>query len=192
MPLHIGVLAIQGGFHKHVEMLESLGVDAFEVRTQEEIERCDGLIIPGGESTTIAKLLISFSLAQPIIERVKQGMPVFGTCAGMILLSSKIEGYKNQYSFGLMHTTVERNAYGRQIESFETTIPFQDHMVEAVFIRAPRIQQLGKDAEVLMEYEGDPVCIREGHMLAASFHPELSGDTTLHRYFIEMVEKAIK
>lgn len=148
------------------------------------------MVIPGGESTTMGKLLVGEELLLPVREKIQLGMPVFGTCAGMILLAKELVNC-NQPLIGLMDVIVERNAYGRQIESFETTISssyFPATPLKAVFIRAPRIREIGDNVEVLAEFEKTPVLIRQGHMLAASFHPELTDDTRIHEYFLSIVE----
>lgn len=188
----IGVLALQGDFTRHIEVLKHLGVQAVPVRTPEEIERIDGLVIPGGESTTIGRLMDRFGVDTAIIRRVRDGMPVFGTCAGMILLSSEVEG-SNQPVLRLINMTVRRNAFGRQIDSFETDLHVADvgdTPVRAVFIRAPIVTDVKNDVRVLAALEdGRAVLVREGSCLAAAFHPELTTDNRIHNYFISMVEE---
>lgn len=184
-----GILAMQGAFHKHMLMMESLGFNSLEVRTRDDILSVDGLIIPGGESTVMIKLLIKNELMDTLKHRILDGMPVFGTCAGAILLSRTIEGM-DQPSLGVMDITVERNAYGRQKESFEAHIdvngitggPFP-----GVFIRAPKITSAGSGVEVLAEYESVPVLVKQKNMLASSFHPELTGDRRIHELFASMM-----
>lgn len=189
----VGVLALQGDFREHVAMLESIDSDTIEVRTPEDLERCDGLVIPGGESTTIGRLATRYGLIEPIRQRCADGMPVFGTCAGMIFLASATtEGFQPQ--LGVLDAAVERNAFGRQVDSFEADLDvsgFNDPM-HAVFIRAPWIDKVGADVEVLasvVEPGGDehPVLVRQGRILASSFHPELTGDTRLHQMLVDSI-----
>lgn len=186
----IGVLALQGAFAAHLDVLRRLGVEAIEVRLPVDIDECDALIMPGGESTTMSKLLESSALFDPIAKRIADGMPVFGTCAGMILLAREVaDGRHDQRSFGAIDIAVQRNAYGRQIDSFETDIAFvgDAEPFHAVFIRAPRITRCGGGVDVLAEYDGDAVLVRSNAVMAASFHPELSGDFRIHRMFLDMV-----
>ncbi len=170
-------------------MLRSLGVDAEPVRTFEEIRVRQGLIIPGGESTTIGKLLELRGLFDPLRELIASGLPVLGTCAGLILLAKHAVG-RDQKLMGVLDIDVARNAYGRQTESFETVFPFDGNGspadIPAVFIRAPRIVRTGPSVRVLASYEGQPVCVRQDHVLAATFHPELTGETAVHRYFLSL------
>lgn len=183
---------MQGAFHKHGQVMESLGAETTEVRTKDELMSVDCLIIPGGESTVMWKLLVKNSLMETLRNRILEGMPVFGTCAGMILLSRMIEGM-NQPSLGVMDITVERNAYGRQLESFETQLDVSvigGSPFPAVFIRAPKIISTGKDVEVLAELDSSPVLVRQKNMLAASFHPELTGDRRIHELFAAMVRQS--
>lgn len=191
--LKIGVLALQGDFAKHIESLERLGVRATPVRLPEEIERLDGLIIPGGESTTVGKLMSRFGVNKSIIKRIEEGMPIFGTCTGMILLAREIEG-SDQPRLGLMDITVRRNAFGRQIDSFETYLDIPDiggEPVHAIFIRAPFTTSIGNNVKVLAKVDDERIVfIREGNCLAAAFHPELTDDTRVHRYFLDMVAAA--
>mgnify|MGYP003808242393 CR=1 FL=1 len=185
-----GVLAMQGAFHKHKLVMESLGAETLEVRTNDELLSVDCLIIPGGESTVMGKLLVKNNLMKTLRARILDGMPVFGTCAGMILMSRVIEGM-DQPSLEVMDITVERNAYGRQLESFETELevsaiaggPFP-----GIFIRAPKIVSTGNGVEVLAELDSVPVLVRQKNMLAASFHPELTGDRRIHEFFASMVK----
>lgn len=186
----IGVLALQGDVREHVATLERLGAEAFGVRRQRELELCDGLVIPGGESTTIAKLARIFELLEPLRERIADGMPTFGTCAGMILLADRIvDGAVGQETIGGLDITVRRNAFGRQVDSFEEDLPFTglDEGVHAVFIRAPWVEQVGEGVEVLASAAGHPVAVRQGHLLATSFHPEVGGDSRVHGVFVDMV-----
>jgi len=182
-------LALQGGFDPHLRAFKALGVDAAPVRTLAEIQARDGLVIPGGESTTIGKLLVLHGLLEPLRTLFSAGFPVFGTCAGLILLSKKAVG-KDQPLLEVLDVDVARNAYGRQTESFETTLPFDDgHRtleVPAVFIRAPQIVRVGAGVSTLATYEGMPVCVRQGVLLASSFHPELTGSPILHDYFLSL------
>jgi 5'-phosphate synthase pdxT subunit len=184
----IGLLALQGDYLKHGERFSKIGVSVVKVRKPSEVDHVDGLVFPGGESTTIGKLLVKSGLDKAISEKINAGMPVFATCAGLILLAKKIIGF-DQFHLGLLDVDVERNAYGRQIESFETDFrsdTFGDPPIRGVFIRAPRIVRLGKGIEVLAEYEDVPVLIRQDNILAGSFHPELTDDLRIQRYFLSM------
>ncbi|MEN6370388.1 MAG: pyridoxal 5'-phosphate synthase glutaminase subunit PdxT [Armatimonadota bacterium] len=191
--MKIGVLALQGDFAKHIESLERLGVHASSVRTPEEIDKLDGLIIPGGESTTVGKLMARFGVDKAIVKRASEGMCVFGTCTGMILLARNIEG-SEQPRLGLMDITVRRNAFGRQVDSFETdlNIPTVDkEPIRAIFIRAPFATSAGSSVKVLAKVDDQRIVfMREGNCLAAAFHPELTDDTRVHRYFLDMVASA--
>jgi 5'-phosphate synthase pdxT subunit len=182
-----GVLALQGDFREHARVLADIGASPIEVRSVEQLAEVDCLVIPGGESTTIAKLARADGLVEPVRERAAAGMPIFGTCAGMIVLAERVEG--GEPLFGLFDITVRRNAYGRQVESFETDLDVDgiDHPVRGVFIRAPWVQDLGPDVRVLAEYEGHPVVLEQGNLLVASFHPELVGETALHEYLLRKV-----
>jgi pyridoxal 5'-phosphate synthase pdxT subunit len=195
----IGVLALQGDVREHLAALRSVGAEAMPVRRQSELDAVDGLVIPGGESTTIVKLAHSFELFEPLHKRIAEGMPTFGSCAGMILLADRIrDGVPGQDSFGGIDMTVRRNAFGRQVESFEEPVPVEGIAggpVTAVFIRAPWVEEVGPDARVLARVETGPaagriVGIRQQHLLATSFHPELTGDARVHGYFLEMVQSA--
>lgn len=187
----VGVLCLQGGYDSHLRMLQRLKVKSLRVLVPEDLEKVDGLIIPGGESTTIGKLLVFHNLLEPLRKKIEAGFPVFGTCAGMILLSSGVEG-PEQILIGGMDYRVKRNAYGRQIESFDAKVPVDTlhpgKLVQGIFIRAPQISTLGPRVQVLAQFEDLPVLVRQGKLLAASFHPELTEDTTVHRYFLTMVE----
>ncbi len=187
----VGVLALQGDFREHISMLESIGVRTLEVRTPEELTSVAALVIPGGESTTIGKLAQRYGLIEPIRERSRDGMPMLGTCAGMIFLAQSIvTGHQPQ--LGVLDAVVERNAFGRQVDSFEADLDvegFRDPM-RAVFIRAPWIEKVGSSVEVLatvVDPEGarHPVLVRQGRILASSFHPELTGDTRLHQMLVD-------
>lgn len=186
----IGVFALQGDVREHLQTLTALGADAFAVRRPSELARCDGLVLPGGESTTMAKLARTFELLDPLRERISGGMPTFGTCAGMILLADRIEGgTADQETIGGLDVTVRRNAFGRQVDSFEADLPFAGlaDPVHAVFIRAPWVEATGAGVEVLAEAQGHPVAVRQGHLMATSFHPEVDGDGRVHRVFLDLV-----
>jgi len=187
--MKIGVLALQGAFREHIEALRGLGVDAVEVRLPEQIEGLDGLIIPGGESTTIGKLAVKYGVAEAIRRYVEAGNPVYGTCAGMIMLSKDVG--MDQPLFGLMDIKVERNAFGRQLDSFETDLDIPalgDKPFHGVFIRAPKIEEVGGGVEVLARLDdGTPVAAREGEMIVTAFHPELTDDLRFHRYFLSVI-----
>jgi 5'-phosphate synthase pdxT subunit len=188
----IGVFALQGDVREHLATLTALGADAFAVRRPEELARCDGLVLPGGESTTMAKLAHTFELLEPLRERVGSGMPTFGTCAGMILLADRIvDGVVGQETIGGIDMTVRRNAFGRQVDSFEADLDLKglDQPVHAVFIRAPWVEEVGSDVEVLAEAEGHPVAVRQGHLMATSFHPEVADDGRIHRLFLDLVRQ---
>jgi len=195
--INIGVLGLQGDFQKHLETLGRIdNVDAKVVRTPDEIKQCDGLIIPGGESTTVGKLMVRYGVDEAIRKRVAQGMAVFGTCTGMILLAKEIDG-SDQHRLGLMDIAVRRNAFGRQVDSFETNLLIPQisstHPVRAIFIRAPYITQIKDNVEVLAKLEtGEIIMVRQGNCLAAAFHPELTDDIRVHAFFVKMVKSAIR
>jgi 5'-phosphate synthase pdxT subunit len=179
-----GVLALQGDFREHAAMFAEAGATPVLVRTPEELATVDCLAIPGGESTTISKLARRFELVEPIRERAATGMPVFGTCAGMIVMATQVEG--GEPLLGLMDIRVTRNAYGRQVDSFETDVDVSGvGPVRAVFIRAPQVARIGAGVEVLAQHAGVPVLVRQGRLLAAAFHPEIAGDPRLHRVVLE-------
>ncbi len=186
--MKIGILALQGAFIEHAQMLKSLGVESFEIRQKRDIERdYDGLIIPGGESTVIGKLLHQLELFEPLRGEIENGMPVFGTCAGLIMLAEKISNDDNVY-FGTMDMTVRRNAYGRQLGSFFTEQELGScGRVPMTFIRAPYIEEVHGRAEALASVDGRIVAARQGNQLATAFHPELNNDTRVHEYFINIV-----
>lgn len=188
--MQVGVLALQGAFREHIYSLEALGVRAAAIRLPEQLAECDGLIIPGGESTAISKLMVTYGFYEPIAERYGQGMAVWGTCAGAILIAQRIvEGLGDQRALELMDIEVRRNAYGRQVDSFEVDLDIT-HIGEpyrGVFIRAPWIESVGTGVEVLARHEGHICAAREGRLLATTFHPELTGDPRLHRYFTQSV-----
>jgi 5'-phosphate synthase pdxT subunit len=189
----IGVLALQGAFAAHLDLLSSLDVVGRPVRLPSDLEGLDGLILPGGESTTMSNLLRSYDLLGPLNEFISAGHPVFGTCAGMILLSDRIlDGRADQIALKSIDIVVRRNGYGRQVDSFETDIDVDgfDSAFHAVFIRAPRIEEVGPDVDVLARHEGVPVLVRQGTVMAASFHPELTNDDRIHRLFADMVRDA--
>jgi len=189
----VGVLALQGAFREHIYALEALDVGAVAVRLPDQLGECAGLIIPGGESTAISKLMESYGFYEPILSRQAQGMAIWGTCAGAILIAATVvDGVFDQRSLALMDATVRRNAYGRQVDSFEADIDFA-HIGEAyrgVFIRAPWIESVGEGVEVLAKHDGHIVAARQGSLLATTFHPELTGDPRIHRYFVERVVRA--
>jgi pyridoxal 5'-phosphate synthase pdxT subunit len=194
-PATIGVLALQGAFSAHQRVLQQLGADTAQVRTPADLAAVDALIIPGGESTTMSRLLSTAGLFEPIAERLRDGMPVFGTCAGMILLATDIlDGRTDQRSFATIDLSVRRNGYGRQVDSFERDIevdaPSFDDPFHAVFIRAPKVERVGEGAQVLSSLDGTPVLVRQGPVLVASFHPELTDDHRLHAVFLGMVHTA--
>ena len=187
--MKIGVLAVQGDVVEHRVMLRGLGVDEVEVRVPEDLAGVDGLILPGGESTTIGKLMVRYGLDRAIPAQVERGMAVYGTCAGMILMARRAEGGEPPL-LRLMDIAVIRNAYGRQVDSFEAdlTVPvLGSPPLRAVFIRAPVIEDTGRNVEVLASLDGRPVLAREGRLLVSSFHPELAPDDRVHRYFLEVI-----
>lgn len=189
--MKIGVLALQGAFREHRMVLEKLGVEVVEVRKKEHLSDLAGLVIPGGESTTIGKLMVDFGLLTAIQERFQRGMAVFGTCAGLILLATDIAG-SDQPRLGLMEMTVKRNAYGRQVDSFEVDLPVAElgeRPIRAVFIRAPYIEKTGNGVEVMATFQDKIVLARQGKALAAAFHPELTEDYRLHQYFVDLCKK---
>jgi pyridoxal 5'-phosphate synthase pdxT subunit len=180
-----GVLALQGDFREHARVLDAAGATPVEVRNPADLDEVACLVIPGGESTTIGKLARAYDLVAPVRERAGAGMPVLGTCAGMIVLAQRVLG--GDPLFALMDIGVERNAYGRQIESFEDDVSVDgiDHPVRGVFIRAPRLTDMGPSVRVLAEHEGSPVVLEQDNLLVSSFHPELVGEAGLHRYLFE-------
>ncbi len=178
----IGVLALQGGFEAHVKALARLDIAAREVRTPSDLHDLDALIIPGGESTTIGLGVEREGLAEPLIEFARSGKPVLGTCAGMIML--------DRDHLGVLDIGVRRNAFGRQLASFETDLSLRGQTLHAIFIRAPWVEDVGEDVEVLAEVDGHPVAVQQGNILAVAFHPELSADLTLHRWLVDRVQAA--
>ena len=181
-----GVLALQGDFREHAAVLAGCGATPLEVRTPADLAEVACLVIPGGESTTIGRLARVHGLVEPIRERVAHGMPVLGTCAGMIAMAERV--IDGEPLLSLMDVTVRRNAYGRQVDSFETEVTVEgiDHPVRGVFIRAPWIEDVGPEVRVLSAHEGRPVVVQQGSLLAASFHPELVDETALHEYFLSL------
>lgn len=189
--MKIGVLALQGAVAEHIRSLESAGAEAVAVKRVEQLEELQGLVIPGGESTTIGKLMRNYGFMEAIKDFSAQGKPLFGTCAGLIVLADEIEGQEDAH-LRLMDMTVARNAFGRQQESFETDLDVKgiDEPVRAVFIRAPLIKKVGAGVDVLSTYRDEIVTARQGHLLAVSYHPELTDDYRLHAYFVDMVKEA--
>jgi 5'-phosphate synthase pdxT subunit len=182
-----GVLALQGDVREHAAAFAEAGATPVEVRTPEDLAGVDCLAIPGGESTTISKLARSAGLVEPIVQRANSGMPIFGTCAGMIVMARRVDGLDPL--LGLVDITVRRNAYGRQVDSFEADLVVDgvDHPVRGVFIRAPVVDDVGEGVRVLCEHEGRPVVLEQGKLVVASFHPELVGETRLHAYLLGKV-----
>jgi 5'-phosphate synthase pdxT subunit len=194
----IGVFALQGDVREHLHALAGLGVEALPVRRPAELERCDGLVIPGGESTTMYKLARTFDLFEPLQKRIRGGMPAFGTCAGMIMLADRVtDGTADQETLGGLDITVRRNAFGRQVDSFEGSLEFAGlaDPVHAVFIRAPWVEEVGPNVEVLARVGSGPaagriVAVRQGPLMATSFHPEVGDDVRIHRLFVDLVSKS--
>lgn len=191
--MRIGVLALQGDFARHRQALERCGADVVEIRKPEHLDEVDGLVIPGGESTTLLRLMDEWHFVPALEKFHAAGRPIFGTCAGLILIAKDVSNPR-QFSFGFIDAAVERNAYGRQRESFEaqglSTLNGESRPLEMVFIRAPRITKVGPSVEVLARHDGRPVLAREHQVLVGTFHPELTNDDTVHRYFCRMVEQA--
>ncbi|REJ12384.1 MAG: pyridoxal 5'-phosphate synthase glutaminase subunit PdxT [Thermobacillus sp.] len=189
--MKIGVLALQGAVAEHIRSLQQAGAEAVAVKRVEQLSELHGLVIPGGESTTIGKLMRKYGFIEAIRQFAADGKPIFGTCAGLIVLAQRIDGGEEAH-LGLMDMTVVRNAFGRQRESFETDLEVAglDRPLRAVFIRAPLIKEVGPDVEVLSVYKGEIVAARQNRLLACSFHPELTDDSALHAYFVAMAEEA--
>lgn len=192
--MKVGVLALQGAFREHAEAFRSCGCDCLEVRSPGDVKAVDALALPGGESTTIGKLLVDYHLMDLVRQRIQNGLPVFATCAGAIVLAREIVD-SDQPRLGLMDIKVQRNAYGRQVDSFETSLAVPclgDEPFPAVFIRAPLIDSVGPGVEVLARYKNGVVLARQDNILIGTFHPELTEDLRLHRYFLNLVNKAIE
>lgn len=191
----VGVLALQGDVREHLAALTAAGAEARPVRRPEELAEADGLVIPGGESTTISKLATAFGLLEPLRERVRSGMPAYGSCAGMIMLADKIlDPRAGQETIGGIDMIVRRNAFGRQNESFEAAVEVagvEGGPVEGVFIRAPWVESTGAEVEELAVVDGRAVAVRQGRLLATAFHPELTGDHRVHRLFVDMVRTSV-
>ena len=189
--MRVGVFALQGDVREHLQLLTSLGVESIEVRNAEQLASCDGLIIPGGESTTISKLIDIFGLRDDLLAYIAQGKPVYGTCAGMIMLATEVlDEASGQQSLKAMDISVRRNAFGSQLDSFEASVEFAASPVEVAFIRAPIVERVGENVQVLSKLStGAIVAVREGNLLATSFHPELTGDSAIHEYFLGMISK---
>ena len=191
--MKVGVLALQGDVREHIDSLLTCEVEAVPVRRASEIESIDALVLPGGESTTITQLAEVFGIFDLIKNKINNGMPVYGSCAGMILLADQIlDAKQGQKSFGGLDITVRRNAFGRQVDSFESDIAFDDgsdQLIRAVFIRAPWVERVSDTVQVLASIDSHPVAVRAKTALATSFHPEITGDNRIHRYFIEQVAR---
>ncbi len=193
--MNIGVLALQGDFREHIKSAQECGHSAVEVRRISELNQVDALILPGGESTAIALLAKNYDLIDPIRTRIKAGMPTYGSCAGMILLADRIvDGVQGQITFGGLDMTVRRNAFGRQVDSFESDLNFAETSLHAIFIRAPWVEEIGPHVEVISSVttpdgQSHPVAVRQNHLMATSFHPELTHDLAVHRYFFDEVCK---
>ena len=197
MTPRVGVLALQGDVREHLAALEAADVEAVRVRRPHELDDVDGLVIPGGESTTIGKLLVTFDLLEPLQKRVRQGMPAFGSCAGMILLADRVlDGTADQIGIGGIDMTVRRNAFGRQVDSWEGDIDFAgvegEGAVHGVFIRAPWVEECGSEVDVLARAADRIVAVRQGPLLATSFHPELTGDSRVHALFVAIVRENLQ
>ncbi|PYY42431.1 MULTISPECIES: pyridoxal 5'-phosphate synthase glutaminase subunit PdxT [unclassified Curtobacterium] len=191
----IGVLALQGDFREHISSLTELGADVVPLRRPEELAALDGVVIPGGESSVMDKLSRTFGLAEPLADAIRGGLPAYGTCAGMIMLSARItDGIAGQHTLGILDTTVRRNAFGNQNDSFETDIPMPElgaDPVHAVFIRAPVVEEHGVDVRVLGALtDGQVVAVQQGNVLASAFHPEVAGEDRFHRRFLDLVRSA--
>ncbi|QSB16924.1 pyridoxal 5'-phosphate synthase glutaminase subunit PdxT [Natronosporangium hydrolyticum] len=185
----IGVLALQGDVREHLRMLGECGAQARSVRRPEELAEVDGLVIPGGESTTMSRLAEEFGMLEPVRDQIKRGLPAYGSCAGMIMLAQTVEdGRPDQQTFGGIDMTVRRNAFGRQVDSFETDTDIDGvGRLRTVFIRAPWVERTGTGVDVLGRAAGKIVAVRQGNLLATAFHPELTGDSRMHRFFVTLV-----
>jgi len=191
--MQIGILALQGAFIEHAKMLKALGINTFEIRQKKDLSKpMDGLVLPGGESTTMYKLLVDLDMADSVKNLIEQGLPVFGTCAGLLLLAKTVHNYKQAY-LQTMDIVAKKNAFGRQLGSFRATGTFNNQEeITFVFIRAPYIETVGEGVEVLAEVDGLIVAARQDNQLVTAFHPELTTNLTIHRYFVKMCEKAMK
>ncbi|WP_279118395.1 pyridoxal 5'-phosphate synthase glutaminase subunit PdxT [Fusobacterium varium] len=191
--MKIGILALQGAFLEHKNILDYLKIDNCLVKTKEQLEDIDGIILPGGESTAMGKLLRDFNILEPLKEKIKNGLPVFGTCSGMILLAEKLSNSETVH-LGVMGIEVKRNAYGRQLGSFEIEEDFKgiNKKVKMVFIRAPYVENIKEGVEILATVNGNITAVREKNMLAVSFHPELTNDTSVHEYFLDIIKNQKK
>ncbi|UJL46422.1 pyridoxal 5'-phosphate synthase glutaminase subunit PdxT [Virgibacillus sp. NKC19-16] len=189
----IGVLSLQGAVREHIRSIEACGAKAMEIKRKEQLEDIDGLILPGGESTTMRRLIDSYGFQAAILEFGKQGKPVFGTCAGLILMGSEIEGQEDAH-LSLMDIKVARNAFGRQVASFEAELEIAGVADDfnAIFIRAPYVTEIGPEAEILATYAGQIVAVKQGHYICTAFHPELTDDNRFIAYFVDMVEESIQ
>ena len=189
--MRVGVFALQGDVREHLQLLTSLGVESIEVRNAEQLASVDGLILPGGESTTISKLIDIFGLRDDLLAYISKGKPVYGTCAGMIMLATEVlDEASGQQSLKAMDISVRRNAFGSQLDSFEASIEFAGAPVDVAFIRAPIVERVGENVQILSQLtDGAVVAVREGSLLATSFHPELTGDSSVHEYFLGMISK---
>lgn len=192
MSVRAGILALQGDVREHAAAMHRLGAEATEVRTAEALDGLDALVIPGGESTTIGKLAHRYGILDPLRGRIRAGLPVLGTCAGMILLASGTTSDRDQHQLGVLDVVVARNAFGRQVDSFEAALDVKgfDEPIWAVFIRAPWVARTGDGVEVLAEVEGRPVMVRQGRIVATSFHPELAGDDRVHTLLLDMARES--
>ncbi|MEJ8553989.1 pyridoxal 5'-phosphate synthase glutaminase subunit PdxT [Tepidibacter sp. Z1-5] len=189
----IGVLALQGAFREHINIIKSIGHEAIEIRKAEQLDDIDGIILPGGESTAMGKLLDDFKIKDILIDKINSGLPVWGTCAGMILLANELDGNEDAH-LKVMDIKVRRNAYGSQLDSFvakEVIKEVSDKEIPMVFIRAPYIVDVGEDVDLIHKVDGNIVAARQGNILVTSFHPELTDDTTFHEYFINMTNNRI-
>ena len=192
--MRVGVFALQGDVREHLLILSRLGAEALEVRSGEDLKDIDGLVLPGGESTTMSKLIDIFELRKPLKDFVASGKPVFGTCAGMIMLATEVlDAASKQRGLAAMDISVRRNAFGTQLDSFETELSFAGKTAQVAFIRAPIVEVVGEGVEVLSTLEdGRIVVVRQGNLLATSFHPELTGDKTVHSYFLGMISSQLE
>jgi 5'-phosphate synthase pdxT subunit len=191
--VRVGVFALQGDVREHLRTLTSMGIESIEVRNASDLSSVDGLILPGGESTTISKLIDIFSLRKSLVDFIALGKPVFGTCAGMIMLANEVlDAASGQRSLEAMDISVRRNAFGSQLDSFETELEFDGKLAKVAFIRAPIVERVGPSVEVLSKLpNGAVVAVRSGNLLATAFHPELTGDNSVHEYFAAMVSKSL-